>query len=111
MDQDAGGHRDAADTTTVPSSGPQARPEPIGMSVPDGLDGADGIGILRESLVGFAAQATAAQAGARDGPLTRVGLLRAKLWKSGYRPVPVYNPDAGVESAGKRPLGREWQVD
>jgi hypothetical protein len=37
--------------------------------------------------------------------------LRAELWDAGYRPVPVFNANAGVPSPGKQPLGKAWQVD
>jgi hypothetical protein len=40
---------------------------------------------------------------------TNVMALRQRLWVSGYRPVPVYNFNAKVSSAGKRPFGTEWQ--
>ena len=39
-----------------------------------------------------------------------VTALRANLWTAGYRPVPIYNPDAPGESPGKRPLGLQWQL-
>lgn len=34
---------------------------------------------------------------------------REALWRSGYRPVPVYNIDARVNSPGKQPKGFAWQ--
>jgi hypothetical protein len=40
-----------------------------------------------------------------------VSSLRAKLWDVGFRPVPVFNPDARVTSPGKQPLGAQWQID
>lgn len=34
--------------------------------------------------------------------------LRQALWSSGYRPVPVYGPEVGGSSPGKRPSGDDW---
>lgn len=34
--------------------------------------------------------------------------LRQALWSSGYRPVPVYSPEVGGSSPGKRPCGDDW---
>jgi hypothetical protein len=38
-----------------------------------------------------------------------VAALRESLWDAGYRPVPVYGPDAPGLSPGKRPCGKAWQ--
>ena len=38
-----------------------------------------------------------------------VAKLRTRLWEAGFRPVPIYNHDAAVEGAGKRPRGNHWQ--
>lgn len=36
--------------------------------------------------------------------------LRRKLWDKGYRPVAVYEPEAGGPSPGKRPFGKDWPI-
>lgn len=41
--------------------------------------------------------------------LAAIAVLRAELWQSGYRPLAVYSHDARHESAGKAPLGLEWE--
>lgn len=41
--------------------------------------------------------------------VTDIASLRTRLWKQGYRPVPVYSADAVVDGAGKRPRGNGWQ--
>jgi hypothetical protein len=41
--------------------------------------------------------------------LRDVASYRAQLWTAGFRPVAVYNADAGVIGAGKRPRGGSWQ--
>ncbi|WP_230164883.1 phage/plasmid primase, P4 family [Roseomonas sp. CECT 9278] len=38
-----------------------------------------------------------------------VRVLRANLWRQGFRPVAVCNPDDPGNSPGKRPVGRAWQ--
>ena len=43
--------------------------------------------------------------------IATVTALRAQLWDAGFRPVPVFNADAGVASPGKQPLGKAWQID
>lgn len=40
-----------------------------------------------------------------------VASLRAQLWESGFRPVPIVNWDAAGLSPGKRPLGKDWRLD
>jgi hypothetical protein len=42
------------------------------------------------------------------GTPQQVSALRAQLWDAGFRPVPVYSPDAKHESAGKAPKGQDW---
>ena len=42
-------------------------------------------------------------------PLQDVAALRAALWRAGYRPVPIFNPDARCASPGKQPMGHAWQ--
>jgi putative DNA primase/helicase len=37
-----------------------------------------------------------------------VSFLRRQVWHAGFRPVPVFNHDANVDSPGKQPLGRDW---
>jgi hypothetical protein len=39
-----------------------------------------------------------------------VALLRSCLWEMGYRPIAIYNHDAPLEDAGKRPKGERWQA-
>lgn len=34
--------------------------------------------------------------------------LRQRAWAAGYRPVAVYEPEAGGSSPGKRPYGDDW---
>ena len=41
----------------------------------------------------------------------QVASLRAQLWDSGFRPVPIYSPEAGGPSPGKRPAGKAWQLE
>jgi hypothetical protein len=43
--------------------------------------------------------------------IASVSKLRAELWDAGFRPVPVFNHDAKVPSAGKQALGEKWQID
>ncbi|SMC42795.1 Bifunctional DNA primase/polymerase, N-terminal [Fulvimarina manganoxydans] len=43
------------------------------------------------------------------GAAEAIATQREALWKSGYRPVPVYNIDARVNSPGKQPKGFAWQ--
>lgn len=43
--------------------------------------------------------------------INEVTALRAQLWDGGYRPVPVFNPDAKVTSPGKQPLGDKWREE
>jgi hypothetical protein len=43
--------------------------------------------------------------------IEQVASLRAQLWDAGFRPVPIYNPDAPGPSPGKRPWGEEWQIN
>jgi len=38
-----------------------------------------------------------------------VRVLRANLWRQGFRPVAVCNPDDPGNSPGKRPVGHAWQ--
>ncbi len=38
-----------------------------------------------------------------------VSAVRAQLWESGFRPVPIMNADAPGPSPGKRPLGDGWR--
>ncbi|WP_372624350.1 phage/plasmid primase, P4 family [Falsiroseomonas sp.] len=38
-----------------------------------------------------------------------VHVLRANLWRHGFRPVAVCNPDDPGNSPGKRPVGHAWQ--
>lgn len=38
-----------------------------------------------------------------------VTAIRAQLWESGFRPVPIFNADAPGPSPGKRPLGEAWR--
>lgn len=40
-----------------------------------------------------------------------VSALRVQLWRSGFRPVPVFSITADVVSPGKQPLGAKWQID
>lgn len=42
------------------------------------------------------------------GTPQQVSALRAQLWDAGFRPVPVYSPDAQHASAGKAPKGADW---
>jgi hypothetical protein len=42
--------------------------------------------------------------------MAQVSSLRSRLWDSGFRPVPVYNPDIPGPSPGKRPWGEQWQI-
>lgn len=43
--------------------------------------------------------------------IAAVTLLRAQLWQSGLRPVPVLNAKLGDKTSGKAPLGRQWQIE
>lgn len=43
--------------------------------------------------------------------IEQVTALRAQLWDDGYRPVPVFNSDAKVNSPGKQPLGDRWREE
>src|SRR5260370_21738498 len=42
-------------------------------------------------------------------PLTPIKKLRDQLWQNGYRPLAVYDPEAPVRNAGKRPVGAGWE--
>lgn len=42
------------------------------------------------------------------GTPSQVSALRARMWDAGFRPVPIYNPDADHPSAGKAPMGDRW---
>lgn len=42
------------------------------------------------------------------GTPTEVTALRLRLWDSGFRPVPIYNPDSDHPSPGKAPMGERW---
>lgn len=42
------------------------------------------------------------------GTPSQVSALRARMWDAGFRPVPIYNPDADHPSAGKAPMGERW---
>lgn len=42
-------------------------------------------------------------------PLPPFAALRLRLFEMGYKPVPIYPHDAGIPSAGKRPIGTSWQ--
>jgi hypothetical protein len=46
----------------------------------------------------------------QTGEQAKVLALRQRLFASGYRPVAVYNFDAKVNGAGKRPFETEWQI-
>jgi hypothetical protein len=41
----------------------------------------------------------------------RATALREQLWRSGFRPVALYNHDDPGPSPGKRPVGQGWQRD
>jgi hypothetical protein len=36
--------------------------------------------------------------------------LRQDMYRAGFRPIAVYNPDADVVGAGKRPINQGWQL-
>lgn len=42
------------------------------------------------------------------GTPQQVLALRQQLWDAGFRPVPIYSPDAAHEAAGKAPRGADW---
>lgn len=42
------------------------------------------------------------------GTPQQVHALRQQLWDAGFRPVPIYSPDASHEAAGKAPRGADW---
>lgn len=42
------------------------------------------------------------------GTPQQVHALRQQLWDAGFRPVPIYSPDAPHEAAGKAPRGADW---
>lgn len=42
------------------------------------------------------------------GTPQQVHALRQQLWDAGFRPVPIYSPDAQHEAAGKAPRGADW---
>jgi len=42
------------------------------------------------------------------GSPQQVFALRQQLWDAGFRPVPIYSPDAQHTSAGKAPRGADW---
>ncbi|GGK55716.1 DUF927 domain-containing protein [Salinarimonas ramus] len=41
--------------------------------------------------------------------LAAIAELRRDMYEGGFRPIAVYTYDAGVESAGKRPIDKAWQ--
>tara|TARA_R110002126_G_scaffold2345_12_gene13532 strand:+ start:1210 stop:3288 length:2079 start_codon:yes stop_codon:yes gene_type:complete len=42
------------------------------------------------------------------GTPQQVFALRQQLWDAGFRPVPIYSPDASHDAAGKAPRGADW---
>lgn len=42
------------------------------------------------------------------GTPQQVFALRQQLWDAGFRPVPIYSPDAQHKDAGKAPRGEKW---
>ncbi|CAB4147375.1 DNA primase/polymerase, bifunctional, N-terminal [uncultured Caudovirales phage] len=42
------------------------------------------------------------------GTPQQVFALRQQLWDAGFRPVPIYSPDAQHNAAGKAPRGADW---